>query len=55
MSEIKGIHYPAFTQDDLQIIDQHTVFDQPFHPHHLEHHFKQQNPASTQTGHLPHF
>lgn len=26
MSEIKGIHYPAFTQDDLQIIDQHTVF-----------------------------
>ncbi|WP_333796165.1 ADP-ribose diphosphatase [Rheinheimera sp.] len=26
MSEIKGIHYPAFTRDDLQIIDQHTVF-----------------------------
>jgi len=26
MSEIKGIHYPAFHQDDLQIIDQRTVF-----------------------------
>ncbi len=26
MSEIKEIHYPGFGQDDLQIIDQHTVF-----------------------------